>query len=161
VAALPSRSTADKKIVEALYPIRSEYEQVIITAPGPRVFTGAEEDEEGDYYEEVAKEAPGMQDYGELKSAFNAAVLAFTKALVRARIEPVSMELNANIDEADIPAVVLKANLDSDVEVKVEASMSKIKYMIVFPRRNNKSRRLARRFEAALMKVLQEPLSRS
>ncbi len=159
MAALPSRSSS-KRIVEKIYPIRSEYEQVIITAPGPQLFSSKEEEEGDEYYEEVAKEATDLRNYGELKDAFNAAVLAFTKALVRARVEPVSIEVNVDMEDVDSSAIVLKAVISPDIEVKVEASLEKIKYMIVFPRRNQRSRRLARKFEDALMNVLLEPISR-
>ena len=148
-----SQSNAD----EYLYPVRREYEQIVITAPGPKLLNKSEENvEEDDENTLVIEDAEAGR---ELYSAFNSAVLAFTRALVRARVEPVHMKLNIDSEEQEGDRVVLSALLDADVEVKIEASLSKIKYLIVFPKRDRKSRRIARKLENALLNVLQEPLT--
>jgi len=150
--------TSQSNIDEHLYPVRKEYEQIVITAPGPKVLSKNYEenvDENGENALVIEDAEAGK----ELYSAFNSAVLAFTRALVRARVEPVRMKLNINSGEQEGDRVVLSALLDADVEVKIEASLSKIKYLIVFPKRDRKSRRIARKLENALLHILQEPLT--
>ena len=144
-----------------LYPRRSEYEQIVISAPGPatveRVVSGESEEEiilEEEYEEAAMK-------------AFNSAVLAFMRAIVAARLEPVSVKVNAPaftreyIIENDGRAVVLEAELSKGLEVKVEANARKVRFVIVYPKRERSARRAARRLEQALMNVLNEPLARS
>jgi len=149
--------TSQSNIDEHLYPVRKEYEQIVITAPGPKTLSKSEENIEED--EEDTLIIEGGESGKELYSAFNSAVLAFTRALVRARVEPIHMKLNVDNGEQEGDRVVLSALLDSDVEVKIEASLSKIKYLIVFPKHDKKSRRIARKLENALLNVLQEPLT--
>jgi len=148
-----SQSNAD----EHLYPVRREYEQIVITAPGPKLLNKSEESVEEDGENTLVIE--DAEAGRELYSAFNSAVLAFTRALVRARVEPVHMKLNVDSEEQEGDRVVLSALLDADVEVKIEASLSKIKYLIVFPKRDRRSRRIAKKLENALLNVLQEPLT--
>lgn len=148
-----SQSNAD----EYLYPVRREYEQIVITAPGPKLLGKSEENVEEDGENTLVIE--DAEAGRELYSAFNSAVLAFTRALVRARVEPVHMKLNVDSEEQEGDRVVLSALLDADVEVKIEASLSKIKYLIVFPKRDRRSRRIAKKLENALLSVLQEPLT--
>jgi len=148
-----SQSNAD----EYLYPVRREYEQIVITAPGPKLLGKSEENVEEDSENTLVIE--DAEAGRELYSAFNSAVLAFTRALVRARVEPVHMKLNVDSEEQEGDRVVLSALLDADVEVKIEASLSKIKYLIVFPKRDRRSRRIAKKLENALLSVLQEPLT--
>lgn len=150
--------TSQSNIDEHLYPVRKEYEQIVITAPGPKVLSKNYE-ENTDENGESALVIEDAEAGKELYSAFNSAVLAFTRALVRARVEPVHMKLNINSGEQEGDRVVLSALLDADVEVKIEASLSKIKYLIVFPKRDRKSRKIARKLENALLHILQEPLT--
>jgi len=150
--------TSQSNIDEHLYPVRKEYEQIVITAPGPKVLS-KDYEENVDENGENALVIEDAEAGKELYSAFNSAVLAFTRALVRARVEPVHMKLNINSGEQEGDRVVLSALLDADVEVKIEASLSKIKYLIVFPKRDRKSRRIARKLENALLHILQEPLT--
>ncbi len=144
-----------------LYPRRSEYEQIVISAPGPvtveKVTRGV--DEEEIVLEEDVEEAA--------RRAFNSAVLAFMRAIVAARLQPVSVRVNAEaftreyIIENEGRAVVLEAELQKDLEVRVEANAKKVRFTIVYPKREPSARRAARKLEKALMEVLNEPLARS
>ena len=144
-----------------LYPRRSEYEQIVISAPGPvtveKIARGV--DEEEIVLEEDVEEAA--------RRAFNSAVLAFMRAIVAARLQPVSVRVNTEaftreyILENEGQAVVLEAELQKNLEVRVEANAKKVRFTIVYPKREAAARRAARRLEKALMEVLNEPLAKS
>ncbi|AEM39626.1 hypothetical protein Pyrfu_1772 [Pyrolobus fumarii 1A] len=140
-----------------LYPRRNEYEQIVISAPGPVAITRVQGEEEEIVLEEDLEEAA--------RKAFNSALLVFMRALVASRIEPEDVHLNMQaftreyIIENDGRAVVLEARLSKNLEVRVEANASKVRYVIVYPKRDRTARRAARRLEKALMEVLHEPLT--
>ncbi len=142
-----------------MYPKRREYEQIVISAPGPVAITRATGDEEEIILEEEMEEAA--------RKAFNSALLAFMRALVASRIEPEDVKVNTQaftreyIVENEGKAVVLEASLARNLEVRVEANANKVRFVIVYPKRDKSARRAARRLEKALMEVLHEPLARS
>ncbi len=142
-----------------LYPRRSEYEQIVISAPGPAAVQKSGGEEEEIILEEDFEEAA--------RKAFNSALLMFMRALVAARLEPEDVMLNLQaftreyIVESSGKAVVLEARLSKNLDVKVEATARKVRYIIVYPKRDRSARLAARRLEKALMRVLHEPLART
>ncbi len=142
-----------------LYPRRSEYEQIVISAPGPAAIQKSSGEEEEIILEEDLEEAA--------RKAFNSALLMFMRALVSARLEPEDVVLNLQaftreyIVESSGRAVVLEAHLSKNLDVRVEATARKVKYVIIYPKRDRAARLAARRLEKALMKILHEPLAKT
>ncbi len=96
-----------------------------------------------------------------LVDAFNKALTALIKALVRARLEPEDITVNVGGDvDSDGNLIVARAILEDDVAVEVEATDDVLRFSITYPKTSPRARSRVRRLEKRLIEALSEPLTR-